>query len=85
MPLGGSNHFTGWVWRDPSIPADDENHIILNVDTVGVTDVLDLHFLIGATPQPKAIVEKILKQSAMGYDLTTVSRIYVNGTYIAES
>lgn len=83
MPLGGSNHFTGWIWRDPSIPADDENHIILNVDTVGVTDVLDLHFLIGATPQPKAIVEKVLTQSAMGYDLTTVSRIYVNGTYIA--
>lgn len=85
MPLGGSNHFAGWVWRDPSIPADDENHIILNVDTVGVTDVLDLHFLIGATPQPKAIVEKVLTQSAMGFDLTTVSRLYVNGTYIAES
>jgi hypothetical protein len=85
MPLGGSNHFSGWIWRDPSIPADDENHIILNVDTVGVTDVLDLHFLIGATPQPKAVVEKILKQGAPGYNLTTVSKMYVNGTYIGES
>jgi hypothetical protein len=84
-PLTGSTHFSGWIWRDPSIPADDENHIILNVDTAGVTNVLDLHFLVGATPQPKAIVEKILTQGAPGYNLTTVSKMYVNGTYISQS
>jgi hypothetical protein len=82
LPAQGGNHFQGWVWRDPSIPADDENHIILNADTVGVTKTLDLHFLVGATPNPKAVVEKQLKQGAPGYNLTTVSKIYINGTYI---
>jgi hypothetical protein len=82
LPAQGSNHFQGWVWRDPSIPADDENHIILNADTVGLTKTLDLHFLVAATPNPKAIVEKQLKQGAPGYNLTTVSKIYINGTYI---
>jgi hypothetical protein len=82
LPAQGGNHFAGWVWRDPSIPADDENHIILNADTVGVTKTLDLHFLVGATPNPKAVVEKQLKQGAPGYNLTTVSKIYINGTYI---
>jgi hypothetical protein len=82
LPAQGGNHFQGWIWRDPSIPADDENHIILNADTVGVTKTLDLHFLVGATPNPKAIVEKRLTQGAPGYNLTTVSKIYINGTYI---
>ena len=82
LPAHGGNHFQGWVWRDPSIPADDENHIILNADTVGLTKTLDLHFLVAATPNPKAIVEKQLKQGAPGYNLTTVSKIYINGTYI---
>ncbi len=82
LPAYGGNHFQGWVWRDPSIPADDENHIVLNADTVGLTKTLDLHFLVGATPNPKAVVEKQLKQGAPGYNLTTVSKIYVNGTYI---
>ena len=82
LPAQGGNHFQGWVWRDPAIPADDENHIILNADTVGVTETLDLHFLVLATPNPKAIVEKKFSQGAPGYNLTTVSKIYVNGTYI---
>lgn len=82
MPAYGGNHFAGWVWRDPAIPADDENHIILNADTVGVTKTLDIHFLVAATPNPKAIVEKKFSQGAPGYNLTTVSKLYVNGTYI---
>jgi hypothetical protein len=53
LPAQGGNHFQGWVWRDPAIPTDDENHIILNADTVGVTETLDLHFLVLATPNPK--------------------------------
>lgn len=84
-PLLVGGHFPGWVWRDPAIPADDANHIILNADYTNTSTTLDLHFLVGATASPKPIIENQLKQGAPGYDLTTVSRIYVNGTYIAES
>ena len=82
LPAQGGNHFAGWVWRDPAIPADDENHIHLTADTVGVTETLDLHFLVLATPNPKPVVERKLSQGAPGYNLTTVSKLYVNGTYI---
>lgn len=84
-PLVGFNHFSGWVWRDPAVPADDSNHIILNADTSGVTDILDLHFLVLAPANPKPVIENILTQGASGYDLTTSSKIYVNGTYISAS
>ena len=82
LPAYGGNHFAGWVWRDPAIPADDENHIILNADTVGITKTLDLHFLLTASRIPAAVVERKLTQGAPGYNLTTVSKLYVNGTYI---
>lgn len=84
-PLAAGSHFSGWVWRDPNIPADDANHIILNVDYVATSQTLDLHFLVGATASPKPIIENILTQGAPGYNLTTVSKIFVNGTYIAEA
>ena len=84
-PLLAGGHFPGWVWRDPSIPADDANHIILNVDYTGTSQTLDMHFLVGASAQPKAIIENQLTQGSPGYNLTTVSKIYINGTYIAES
>jgi hypothetical protein len=83
-PLMGGNHFAGWIWRDPAIPADDANHIILNVDHNGITDVLDMHFLVGAPAEPKPVIENQLKQGAPGYNLTTVSRLYVSGTYISQ-
>lgn len=82
MPLVGYNHFAGWIWRDPDIPADDANHIILNVDHVGQTKTLDMHFLVGAPANPKPVIENKLIQGAPGYDLTTVSKIYITGTYI---
>jgi hypothetical protein len=82
MPAHGGNHFPGWVWRDPAIPADDANHIILNADHNGATKQLDLHFLVGAPANPKPVIENQLKQGAPGYNLTTVSKLYVNGTYI---
>jgi hypothetical protein len=84
-PALPGGHFSGWVWRDPSVPADDANHIILNVDYTGTSQTLDMHFLVGASAQPKAIIENQLKQGSPGYNLTTVSKIYVNGTYISES
>jgi hypothetical protein len=82
LPAQGGNHFAGWVWRDPAIPADDANHIILNADHNGLTKQLDLHFLVGAPANPKPVIENQLKQGAPGYNLTTVSKMYVNGTYI---
>jgi len=82
LPAFGGNHFAGWVWRNPSIPADDANHIILNADHNGATKTLDLHFLVGATANPKPVIENKLSQGAPGYNLTTVSKLYVNGTYI---
>lgn len=84
IPFMGGNHFAGWIWRDPAIPADDANHIILNVDHNGITDVLDMHFLVGATANPKPIIENQLTQGAPGYNLTTVSKLYVAGTYISQ-
>lgn len=84
-PLMVGSHFPGWIWVDPSVPADDSNHVILNVDYTGTSKVLDLHFLVGATASPKPIIENQLKQGAPGFNMTTVSRIYINGTYIAES
>ena len=83
-PMMGGNHFAGWVWRDPNIPADDANHIILNVDHNGITKTLDMHFLVGATAAPKPIIENQLTQGAPGYNLTTVSKLYVAGTYISQ-
>jgi hypothetical protein len=82
LPAQGGNHFAGWVWRDPAIPADDANHIILNADHNGLTKTLDLHFLVGATAHPKPVIENKFSQGAPGYNLTTVSKMYVNGTYI---
>ena len=84
-PLLPGAHFPGWIWRDPSLPADDANHIVLNVDYTNTSKTLDLHFLVGATASPKPIIENQLTQGAPGYNLTTVSKIYINGTYIAES
>ena len=83
-PFMGGNHFAGWIWRDPAIPADDSNHIILNVDTAGVTDILDMHFLVGAPATPKPVIENQLTQGAPGFNLTTVSKLYVSGTYISQ-
>ena len=84
LPLMGGNHFARWIWRDPNIPADDSNHIILNVDHVGITKTLDMHFLVGAPAEPKPVIENQLKQGAPGYNLTTVSKLYVAGTYISQ-
>lgn len=83
-PMLGFNHFSGWVWQDPGVPADSANHIILNADTIGQTTVLDLHFLVGAPASPKPVIENQLIQGTMGYSLTTVSKMYVSGTYIAK-
>lgn len=81
---GTMNHFLGWAWVDPSQPADQLNgHIQIVADHLPGNQTLDLHWLGGDTPNPKPVIEHLFYQ---GYPvtLTTASKIYVNGTYIAQ-
>ena len=83
-PAIGYNHFTGWANVDPTINPDvPDGHIILNVDHVGITDVLDIHYLKQAGGANSAIIEGLFKQG-LPVTLTTSSKIYVNGTYICQ-
>ena len=82
-PAVGFNHFSGWVWADPNIDPDTgTGHTILNCDTAGVTNVLDLHYLKQSGGANSPIREGLLVQGTP-VALTTISKIYVNGTYIA--
>ena len=83
MPLFGKNHFSGWAHPNITVPADDSNHIIFNVDTAGLTDVLDIHYLVLSPATPKPVIESQFSQNNP-YTLTTNSRLYVNGTYISQ-
>jgi hypothetical protein len=81
-PQFGFNHFSGWVWADPNIDPDTgTGHTILNADTAGVTDVLDLHYLKQSGGANSPIREALFLQGAP-VTLTTISKIYINGTYI---
>jgi hypothetical protein len=82
-PAVGFNHFTGWAWADPDVDPDTgTGHTIINADTAGVTDVLDLHYLKSAGGANAPIREGLFLQGTP-VTLTTISKIYVNGTYIA--
>jgi hypothetical protein len=84
-PAVGFNHFSGWAWADPNIDPDTgTGHTILNCDTAGITDVLDLHYLKQAGGANSPIREGLFVQGTP-VTLTTISKIYVNGTYIASS
>lgn len=77
------NHFEGWVWVDPSQPADDLNgHVVIKADHLGYTKTLDLHWLKAAVSNPKPVIESIFSQGNP-VTLTTSSVLYINGTYIA--
>ncbi len=82
---GTMNHFNGWVWYDPINQSNPDlsNHIILNVDHMPGSQTLDLHWLGGDTPTPKPVREFILTGSSP-YQLTTNSKIYINGTYFTD-
>lgn len=82
-PAFGYNHFSGWIWADPNVDPDTgTGHTILNADTAGITTVLDLHYLkqSGGTNSP--IREGLWKQT-LPVTLTTISKAYINGTYIS--
>ena len=82
-PAVGYNHFPGWAQVDVTVNPDVPNgHIILNVDHAGVTDVLDLHYLKQAGGANSGIIEGLFLQGTP-VTLTTSSKIYINGTYIA--
>lgn len=82
-PGVGYNHFNGWVWADPNIDPDTgTGHTILNADTAGITTVLDLHYLKQSGGANSPIREGLWIQGTPVV-LTTISKAYVNGTYIA--
>jgi len=77
-----SNHFNGWLWVNPALPADELNgHIQVVADHLTGSQTLDFHWLKATTANPKPIIESILSQDTP-VTLTTASRLYVNGTYI---
>jgi hypothetical protein len=83
-PAVGFNHFAGWSWADPNVDPDTgTGHTIINADTAGITDVLDLHYLKSAGGANAAIREGLFIQGTP-VTLSTISKIYVNGTYIAQ-
>ena len=76
------NHFPGWVWVDPSLPADDLNgHIILQADHFSGDKVLDIHWFKETTSSPKPVIESIFSQGTP-VTLTTASKMWFNGTFI---
>jgi hypothetical protein len=83
MPYGSyANHFSGWVWVDPTQPADELNgHIVIQADHLPADDTLDLHWHQATTAAPKPIIEKLLSQGTP-VTLTTASKIQISGTYI---
>jgi hypothetical protein len=82
-PAVGFNHFTGWAWADPNVDPDTgTGHTIINADTAGVTDVLDLHYLKSAGGANSPIREGLFIQGTP-VTLSTISKIYINGTYIS--
>jgi hypothetical protein len=81
-PQFGFNHFSGWIWADPNVDPDTgTGHTILNADTAGITDVLDLHYLKQSGGANSPIREELFLQGTP-VTLSTISKIYVNGTYI---
>lgn len=81
---GMINHFPGWAWVNPALPADDLNgHIVLQADHLNADTDLDIHWLKAATSNPKPVIESLFSQGNP-VTLTTVSKIYLNGTYISE-
>jgi len=82
-PAFGYNHFNGWIWADPNVDPDiGTGHTILNADTVGITTVLDLHYLKQSGGANSPIREGLWIQGTP-VSLTTISKAYINGTYIS--
>lgn len=84
-PLPGTmNHFPGWIFVDETQNPDLAGHSILNVDHMPNTRTLDLHYIKSAGGANSPVMEAVAKQGSP-VTLTTLTNIYVNGTYIAAS
>ena len=82
-PLPGTmNHFSGWVQVDETANPDLAGHIIVNADHLPNTQTLDLHYIKSAGGANSPVMEAMLMQNTPAV-LTTLTNIYVNGTYIA--
>ena len=78
-----ANHFNGWVWVDPTLPADELNgHIVISGDHMAGTKTLDLHYHVATTAAPKPVIESLFQQGNP-VTLTTASIIQISGTYIS--
>ena len=86
VPAFAYNHFSGWIWADPNISPDQgTGHTILNADTANNnTTVLDLHYLKQGGGANSPIREGLWVQGTP-VALTTISKAYINGTYITTS
>lgn len=78
------NHFSAWSWVDPAVNPDMAEHVILQADHTDGNKTLDLHWVGLATPNPKPVIEHIFTQGSPVI-LTTLSKIYVNGTYFTSN
>lgn len=76
------NHFSGWCWVDPTVNPDNAGHVIMNIDHLADTKTLDFHYLKQSGGANSPIMESIFKQGTP-VTMTTVTKIYINGTYIA--
>jgi hypothetical protein len=84
MPATGTmNHFPAWVYVDPSVNPDLAGHVVGQADHLPNTKELDLHWYLGATANPKPIMETFLTATSPVI-LTVNTTIYVNGTYFTE-
>jgi len=82
-PAFAYNHFAGWIWADPNVSPDTgTGHTILNADTAGAITTLDLHYLKQSGGANSPIREGLWVQGTP-VNLTTISKAYINGTYIA--
>ena len=81
-PLAGTmNHFSGWVFVDETANQDLAGHIIVNADHLANTQILDLHYIKQSGGANSPVMEAMLMQNTPAV-LTTLTNIYVNGTYI---
>jgi hypothetical protein len=79
---GTANHFSGWVWVDPSLPVDELNgHIILVADHLPGSQTLDIHWHKQTTASPKPVIESLFVQGTP-VTLITASKMWFNGTYM---
>jgi hypothetical protein len=81
-PLAGTmNHFQAWANVDPLVNPDIAGHVVLQADHLANTTALDLHYLKQAGGANSPLMEAMFTQDAPA-ELTTSSKIYINGTYI---